>query len=92
MNEQRFQQVTKYGGVVLLLSLVGNLYFVLRNIEVHRDAAQWDRQAQVMTVKTQIMETVLREFNARAGSDKNIAKIMAQRQAPVAQPTSGGRR
>lgn len=89
MNEQRFQQVVKFGGVAVLLSVVGNLYFVMRNWEVHRDAAKWERQAQVMTVKTQIMETVLREFSARAGSDRNIAQILSKHQTPA---TNGGRR
>ena len=96
MNEKRFQQWVRYGGAALALSLVGNLYFVLRNIELHRDAAQSDRQAQMMTVKTQIMETVLQEFSTRAGRDANIARILAQRPTAVtSQPSpvkNGGRR
>jgi hypothetical protein len=92
MNEKRFPRFIKYGGLVLILSLIGNVYFVLRNIEVHRDAARWDRQAQMMTVKTQVMESVLREFTARAGSDRNIARILASGPAAASQQTKGAKR
>jgi hypothetical protein len=85
LSESSFQTAVKVGGLVLLVSTVGNVYLLLRHREVYRDAtrveAEFQRQSLIIALKQQALEGVLREFATHANTDLNIAAIL-QRYAP----------
>jgi hypothetical protein len=80
LTENNFQAAVKCGGIALALSMVANIYLVMRNREVYRDQVQAERTFQELLVKEQTMEGLAREFIALAGKDAQIAEILQRHQ------------
>jgi len=80
MTETRFQQFVKWGGLVLAVAAVSNIYFVLRYREVYRDAARVDQvypqQLATLNVQQQALEGVVRDFATKAGTDPRVVEIL----------------
>ena len=89
MTENNFQAAVKFGGIALGLSVVCNIYLVLRNREVYRDQVRSDLRFQQMMLQEQAMEGVAREFVALATKDAKIAEILQRYQiiGGAAQPS-----
>lgn len=81
MSEKNFQLVIKYGPIVLGLSLLLNIWAVMRYREVYRDAIKSEVQLQQLAAGEQVAQAVLQEFATRANSDPHIAEIFRQVQA-----------
>lgn len=81
MTDSRFQMVVKYGGVALLISGVLNIWVVMRNVEVYRDAARVDAQFQQLASQHQAMQGVVQEFAQRAATDAGVAEVLARAQS-----------
>jgi hypothetical protein len=80
LTENNFQAAVKLGGIALALSVVFNIYLVMRNREVYRDQVQGDLRFQQMMLQEQAMEGVAREFIALAAKDAKIAEILQRHQ------------
>jgi hypothetical protein len=80
ITEKQFQTVVQYGGIILALSIIGNLYFVLRFREVYRDRVRADQQLQQLALRQQAFEGVLREFIPQAANDPKVAEILQRYQ------------
>ena len=80
ISEKGFQIAVKYGGMVLAISIVGNVYFVLRFREVYRDRLRAEQRVQQLAAQQQIFEGVIREFVPRAVHDPKIAGILERDQ------------
>jgi hypothetical protein len=78
MSEKNFQLVIKYGPIVLGLSLLLNIWAVMRYREVYRDAIKSEVQLQQLAAGEQVAQAVLQEFATRANSDPHIAEIFRQ--------------
>jgi hypothetical protein len=65
---------------VLGISVVFNIYVVMRYVEVYREAVRADAQLQQMVVREQAIQGVLQDFAARANNDPQIAQIFRQPQ------------
>ena len=81
VTEKNFEAVVKFGGMALAVSVVLNLYLVMRNREVYRDQVRTELGYQQAVVKAQALEGVIREFAARAATDANIAEILRREPA-----------
>jgi hypothetical protein len=92
LTESNFQMAVKVGGLVLVLSTVGNVYLLLRHREVYRDAARVEREFQqqgvVLALKQQALEGVLREFATHAATDPNVAAILQRYTVKPAAPAA----
>src|SRR5882724_7873028 len=79
LTEANFQMAVKIGGLILALSVVANLYLLLRYREVYRDASRAElavvRQGATLTLQIQTLEAIIRDFATRAQSDPGIAEI-----------------
>ena len=84
MTEKNFQATVQYGGIVLAISVVFNIWVVMRYREVYRDAARADAQLEQMMVRTQAIQGLVQDFAARANNDPQIAQIFRQAQANAA--------
>jgi hypothetical protein len=80
ITEKNIQTIVNFGGAALALSVVLNIYFVMRNREVYRDQLQSEIRFQQLMVQEQALENVTREFVARAGSDPKLAEILQRYQ------------
>jgi len=80
MTERNFQTAVQYGSIVLGISVVFNIYVVMRYVEVYREAVRADAQLQQMVVREQAIQGVLQDFAARANNDPQIAKTFRQPQ------------
>ena len=81
MTERSFQTVVQYGSIVLGISLVFNIYVVMRHVEVYRDAVRADTQYQQMVIREQALQGLLQDFAVRANNDPQIAQLFRQAQA-----------
>ena len=94
MTEKKFQLLVRYGSIVLGISLILNIWVVMRNVEVYRDATRAETQTEQMALRGQILQGVVQEFAARANSDPHIAEIFRRAQgsgAPGAAPQNPNR-
>jgi len=80
MTERNFQTAVQYGSIVLGISVVFNIYVVMRYVEVYREAVRADAQLQQMVLREQAIQGVLQDFAARANNDPQIAQIFRQPQ------------
>jgi len=68
--------------MVLALTVVGNVFYVLRYREAHRDSARveesYSQQLPTASIRLQALEGVIRDFAARAGGEPEIADILRQ--------------
>ncbi|HUK81756.1 MAG TPA: hypothetical protein VLZ12_03905 [Verrucomicrobiae bacterium] len=80
ITEKGFQTAVNIGGAVLALSVVLNVYFVMRNREVYRDQVQSEMRFQQLVLQEQAYEGVAREFATRAGMDPRVAEILQRYQ------------
>jgi hypothetical protein len=78
MTERNFQTAVQYGSIVLGISIVFNIYLVMRYVEVYRDAVRVDAQLQQMVLRQQAVQGLLQDFAARANNDPQIAQIFRQ--------------
>lgn len=81
MTERNFQTAIQYGSIVLGISVVFNIYLVMRYVEVYRDAVRADAQFQQMVIREQALQGLLQDFAVRANNDPQIAQIFRQAQA-----------
>jgi hypothetical protein len=81
VTENNFQAAVKYGSVALGISVILNIWVVMRNVEVYRDAARAEAQFQRLVSQEQILQGVLQDFAARSQSDPQIAEIFRRAQA-----------
>jgi biopolymer transport protein ExbB/TolQ len=89
MTEKTFQLMVRYGSIALGISLIFNIWVVMRNVEVYRDATRVEMQAKQMARREQILQEVVQDFAARANSDPQLAEIFRRAQrtsAPSAAP------
>jgi hypothetical protein len=92
MTEKTFQLMVRYGSIALGICLILNIWLVMRNVEVYRDATRADTQTEQMALRGQILQGVVQDFAARANSDPHIAEIFRRAQgtgvpgAPSAAP------
>ena len=89
MTEKTFQLLVRYGSIALGICLILNIWVVMRNVEVYRDATRAETQTEQMALRGQILQGVVQEFAARANSDPHIAEIFRRAQgagAPNAAP------
>ena len=87
MNERTFQAAVKYGGIVLALCLILNVWVVMRHVEIYRDAGRADAQFQQLATQQQLLQAVLQDFAARASSDAEIANIFKKAQTMNSAPS-----
>jgi len=76
ITEKNFQAAVNFGGLLLAISVVLNIYFVMRNREVYRDQIQTDQRYQQLLIQEQALEGVTREFVAHAANDSKITEIL----------------
>src|SRR5438876_304204 len=93
LTEENFQTAVKIGGLVLMLSTVGNVYFLLRHREVYRDASRIEAESQqrgaLLTLQQSALENILRDFQSRASNDPGIAAVFQRRkEAMETKPTA----
>ena len=81
MTEKTFQAVVTYGTTALVISVILNIWVVMRHVEVYRKAALADAQVQQMALREQAVKGVAQEFAARANNDPQIAAIFKRVQA-----------
>ena len=81
MTEKHFQAAVQYGSIVLGISVIFNIYVVMRHVEVYRAATRADAQVQQMVLRDQAIQGLLQDFAARANTDAQIAQIFKQAQA-----------
>jgi hypothetical protein len=81
MNEKTFQALIRYGGILVAVCLILNVWVVMRHIEVYRDASRTEFRLQQLLAQQQVLQTVLQEFAARASTDADIAGIFKKAQA-----------
>ena len=92
MTEKMFQTVVRYGGMVLALAVILNIWVVIRHAEVYRNAARAEVQVQQLALREQALQAVAQEFAVRANNDPQLAAIfkrvqaMAGLSAPPAEP------
>ena len=84
MTEKNFQTTVQYGSIVLAISVVFNIWVVMRYREVYRDALRAEVQVQQMALREQLREGLVQDFAARANGDPQIAQIFRQAQANAA--------
>ncbi len=85
ITEKNFQMAVRCGSVLLAVSIIANLYSVLRYREIYRDRVQAelrlrDPRVQQLVLQEQAFENVLREFISRAPSNPQIAEILRRYQ------------
>jgi hypothetical protein len=76
LTEQKFQAAVQIGGFALAICAVANVYFVMRYVEIYREASRRDQQTQQLMLTQQAKEGVLREFASHAQTDPQIAEIL----------------
>ncbi|HVM59456.1 MAG TPA: hypothetical protein VMV72_01190 [Verrucomicrobiae bacterium] len=81
MTEKNFQVAVQYGSIVLTISVIFNIYMVMRYVEVYRDATRADVQLQQMVLREQAIQGLVQDFAVRANTDPQIAQIFRQAQA-----------
>jgi hypothetical protein len=81
MNEKTFQAIIRYGAIALAIGIIVNIWAVMRNVEIFRDASRSAVQLQQLMLQQQIFQVILQEFAARASSDTEIAAIFKRAQA-----------
>ena len=92
MTEKTFQTVVTYGTTALVISVILNIWVVMRYVEVYRNAARADAELQQLALREQALQSVAQEFAVRANNDPQIAGIfkrvqaMAGLSAPPADP------
>jgi len=82
MTERNFQTAVQYGSIVLGISVVFNIYVVMRYVEVYRDAVRADAQYQQVVVREQALQGLLQDFAVRANNDPQLAQIFRKAQTP----------
>jgi hypothetical protein len=81
MTERNFQTAVQYGSIVLGISVVFNIYVVMRYVEVYRDALRADAQLPAVAgMREQAIQGLLQDFAVRANNDPQIAQIFRQAQ------------
>jgi hypothetical protein len=80
LSEQRFRAISRYGGIALAVSVMLNVYFVMRHFEVYRDAVRADRQVQMLVQQQPVIQATLQEFVNRAGTDAQVREILDRHQ------------
>jgi len=91
MTEKTFQTSVQYGSVALGLSIVLNIWVVMRHVEVYREATRSEGLVQQMVLKGQILQGVVQDFSARVSSDPNIAEIFKKAQALASPNTAANK-
>ena len=86
MTERNFQTAVQYGSIVLGISVVFNIYVVMRYVEVYRDAVRADAQYQQMIMRQQALQGLLQDFAVHANNDPQLAQIF--RKAQTANPAT----
>ena len=95
ITENKFQNVVKYGGIVLGLMAILNVFLVLRYREAYRDRGDAERQFQQAAVQEQTYEGVLQAMLQLAPKDPQVAELLRKYQiiggapAPTASQTQG---
>ena len=84
MTERNFQTAIQYGSIVLGISVVFNIYVVMRYVEVYRDAVRADGHYQQVVIRQQALQGLLQDFAVRANNDPQLAQIF--RKAQIASP------
>jgi hypothetical protein len=80
INEDKFQYVAKYGGIVLGLAAILNVFLVLKYREVHRDRGEAERQFQQAALQEQAYEGVLQAVVQLAPKDPPVAELLRKYQ------------
>jgi hypothetical protein len=92
LNDASFQTIVKVGGFILAVSVVANVYILLRHREVYRDASRVEvavqQQGAVLNFQLATLEAIIREFGNRASNDPGIAAIFQHYQATNAVTTN----
>src|SRR2546426_7735141 len=92
INEKNFQMAVKYGGAVLAISAVFNVYSVMRHFEVVRDLARNEQRSEQLMPQImrqqQALNGVINEFLSRAATDPKVAKILQRHQILGSAPSS----
>jgi len=88
LNESNFQMAVKFGAVALAISVLANIYLVMRYREVYRDLVRGEQQFQQLLLQQQSIEGVLREFLPRAATDVKVAEIFQRHQILGRPPSS----
>ena len=80
MNDTRFQQIVKWGGLALALAAIGNLYLLLRYREVYRDAtrieAAYPQEFNRLAAQERALEGVVQDYATKAGRDAGVVEIL----------------
>jgi len=91
ITEDKFQNVVRYGGIVLILMAILNVFLVLKYRETYRDRGDAERQFQQVALQEQSYEGVLQTMVQLAPKDPQVADILRKYQviggAPP--PTAG---
>lgn len=82
ITEQNFPTLVKGGAIALVVAVVLNVYLVMRNVELYRDASKAEQQAAQLGQVLQLMQGALQDFAARAQTDPQLAALMRQMQSP----------
>jgi hypothetical protein len=81
MNEKTFQAAVRYGSILIVVGLIVNVWVVMRNVEVYRDAGKAEVKLQQLMLQQQALQGVLQEFATRSSTDPEIAGIFKRAQA-----------
>ncbi len=85
-KEKLIDILIRYGAILVLVSAVGNIYVVLKHIELSLTEARSAGQLQQADAQRRAFEGVLRDFAARANSDTVVQQIFARNQPKAEQP------
>ncbi len=90
ISDTLFGFLSRYGSILVLASTIIGVYLVMRNIELYRSAARLENtvqtQGQVMAMRRQQVEGVLRSFASLANSDPVVLQILQKHQIIRVQP------
>jgi len=86
MTERNFQTAVQYGSIVLGISVVFNIYVVMRYVDLYRDALRSDARYQQTVMREQALQGLLQDFAVRANNDPQLAQIF--RKAQTANPAA----
>ena len=91
ITDASFQSAVKLGAILLVVSAVANIYLLLRYREIYRDASRIEvaaqKQTAVLVLRTQVLESLIREFVSRSANDPGISGIFQRYQSTNAVTT-----
>ena len=90
ITEKTFQSAARYGGIVLGIAAILNLYLILRYREVYRNRAIAEMQFQRTVLQQQAFEGALQAVLQLAPKDPQVVEILRKYQIVGGAPAGTG--